>query len=134
VPISGKQKIMMLSTDGRNKGLVFVGCECVSVKTLKNNNLLVSCGNDSRFIEINPAFQDRDSTIVTRNINGGVLRYVAEIFLYENGNKLIANSNMNSDDKSQPLLIEIDQDNNVVWKLPYNRKIKNITAVYSFFE
>ena len=134
VPLIGKRKVIQLTTEGLLKGNVYVGHDLFSVKPLKNNNILVSCGNESMFIEINPAIPYRDSTLITSEVHGAVLRYVAEIFLYENGNKLIANSNMYSDDKTQPLLIEIDPENNVVWSLPYNKEIKNITAVYSFFE
>jgi len=134
VPLIEKQKVLQISPEGRSKGTIFVGHDLFSVKPLENNNVLVSCGRSSRFIEINPAHQHRDSTQVTAAIQGGILRYVAEIYLYKNGHKLIANSNMYSDDRSQPLLVEIDQENNVVWSLPYNREIKNITAVYSFFE
>ena len=134
VPLIGKQTVLRYNTEGQNMGLVYVGHDVFSVKPLENNNLLVSCGRSSLFIEINPEKQHRDSTLVTNEIHGGILRYVAEIFLYKNGNKLIANSNLYNTDKSQPLLIEIDPKNNVVWKLPYNKEIKNITAVYSFFE
>ena len=134
VPLIGKQSILRYTTDGQNKGLVSVGHDVFSVIPLENNNILVSCGRSSRIVEINPKKPQRENIIVTSEIHGGVLRYVAEIILYENGNKLIANSNMYSSDKSQPLLLEIDLDNNVVWSLPYNKEIKNITAVYSFFE
>ena len=134
VPLIEKRKIVQLSPEGRTKGTFFVGEDVFSVKELKNKNLLVSCGRDSRFVEIDPANPQRENKIVTSEIYGGILRYVAEIYLYENGNKLIANSNMYSADKSQPLLIEIDENNSVVWRLPYNREIKNVTAVYSFFE
>lgn len=134
VPLLEKQKVIFLSSEGRNKGSVFAASGAFSVKVLKNNNLLVSCGRDRRFVEIDPANPQRENMIYTREINGGILRYVAEIILYKNGNKLIANSNMYNSGMSQPLLIEIDNDNNVVWSLPYNKDIKNITAVYSFFE
>ena len=134
IPLIEKRTVMRLSTEGKSKGNVYVGHDVFSAQKLENNNILVSCGRASRFIEINPEKQHRDSTFITSEIHGGVLRYVAEIYLYKNGNKLIANSNMYSDDKSQPLLIEIDTNNNVVWTLPYNKEIKNITAVYSFYE
>lgn len=134
VPLIGKQKILQISPEGRNKGSIYTGTDLFSVKELKNSNLLASGGSNSRFIEINPAQQHRDSSIITNSVQGGSLLYVAEIIPYENGNKLIANSNMYSNDKSQPLLIEIDKNNDIVWSLPYNREIKNITAVYSFSE
>jgi hypothetical protein len=133
IPLIEKRKILQITPEGRFKGSVFIGHDLFSVKALDNDNLLVSCGRDNLFMEINPANQ-RDSTFVTNRVQGASLRYVAEIFLYENGHKLIANSNMYSDDKSQPLLIEIDENNDVVWTLPFNKEIKNITTVYSFYE
>jgi hypothetical protein len=134
VPLIEKRKILQLSPEGRSRGSVFVGYDVFSVKPLRNKNMLVSCGKAGRFMEINPEAQQADSTIITHSIKGASLLYVGEIRLYENGNKLIANSNMFSDDKSQPLLLEINPDNEVVWSLPFNREIKNITAVYSFYE
>jgi hypothetical protein len=134
IPLMEKKKVMMLSPEGRNKGSAYIGSNIFSVKPVEDNYLLVSCGSDSRFVEIDPANPQRENTFITRAINGGVLRYVAEIYLYKNGNKLIANSNMDNSITTQPLLIEIDKENNVVWSLPYNKEIKNITAVYSFFE
>ena len=134
VPLIEKRKILQLSSEGRNKGSVYVGHDVFSVKPLENKKMLVSCGKDGKFIEIDPAKQQTDSTIVTDNVKGASLLYVGEIYLYENGNKLIANSNMYSDDKSQPLLIEIDKEDEVVWSLPSNKEIKNITAAYSFSE
>ncbi len=134
VPLIEKRKILQISPEGRNRGSIYVGCDVFSVKPLENRNILVSCGKDSRFIEINPAKQQADSTIVTNSVKGASFLYVGEIFVYENGNKLIANSNMYSDDKSQSLLIEINKENEVIWSFPFNKEIKNITAVYSFFE
>ncbi|MDR1525784.1 MAG: hypothetical protein LBS79_11115 [Tannerella sp.] len=133
VPLIGKRKIIQLTPEGDFKGSIFTGHDLFSVKALGNGNLLVSCGSDNMFLEINPANQ-RDSTFIIDRVQGASLRYVAEIFLYQNGNRLIANSSMYSDDKSSPLLIETDENNDVVWTLPFNREIKNITAVHSFFE
>ena len=134
IPLMEKQKVLMLTSEGRNKGAVYIGSNIFSVKSLASNRLLVSCGSDSRFVIIDPDNQQKENIVITNEIDGGVLRYVAEIFVYNNGNKLIANSNMYSNDKSQPLLIEIDEYNKVIWNLPFNKDIKNITAVYSFFE
>jgi hypothetical protein len=132
VPLIEKRKILQISPEGRYRGSVYIGYDVFSVKPLENKDMLVSCGRDGRFIKINPARQQADSTVVTNSVKGASLLYVGELFLYENGNKLIANSNMYSDDKSQPLLIEIDENNEVIWSLPFNKEIKNITAVYSF--
>ena len=134
VPLIGKQSILRYTTEGQSKGVINVGYDVFSVKPLENNDLLISGGRSGRIIVINPEQPQRENINFISEIHGGVLRYVAEIFFYKNGNMLIANSNMYSSDKSQPLLIEINTENTVVWNLPYNKEIKNITAVYSFFE
>ena len=134
VPLIEKQTVLRFTKTGERRKLIFVGHDVFSVNELDNNNLLVSCGRSSLFIEIDPEQQQIENKIITNEIRGGVLRYVAEIVLYKNGNKLIANSNLYNTDRSQPLLIEIDKDDKVVWSLPYNKAISNITAVYSFFE
>ena len=134
VPLIEKRKVIRLSPDGQTINTIFFGKDLFSVKVLKNNNILVSCGNAGGFVEVNPEKTSAYDLLVTNIIKGGSFLFVAEIVPYENGNKLIANSNMNSNDKSQPLLIEIDKKNEIIWSLPYNKEIKNITSIYSFFE
>jgi hypothetical protein len=48
----------------------------------------------------------------------------------KNGNFLFANWNGHVKDKSQPKIIEINPENKVVWTLPSNDKIGNISTVY----
>ena len=134
VPLIEKQKVLRLSPDGNSIKAIFFGKDLFSVKVLKNNNILVSCGRDGGYVEVNPENASAYDMIATNIIKGGSLLFVGEIIPYENGNKLIANSNMSSNDKSQPLLIEIDRNREIIWSLPYNKKIKNITSIYSFFE
>ena len=134
IPLIEKRKILQISPDGHNIGSISTRTDLHSVKELKNNNYLVSCGSSRSFIELNPETPKVDKMIITSQIQGGSFLYVAEIIPLKNGNKLIANSNMYSNDKSQPLLIEINKDNDIIWSLPYNKEIKNITSIYSFFE
>ena len=134
IPLIEKRKILQISPEGRNKGSLFIGNDIFSAKALKNNNIIVSCGSDGNFLEINPLAPHRDSIIVTNSIKGGSLLYVAEIIPLDNGNKLVANSNMYSNNKSQPLLVELNTNDEIIWSLPFNKEIKNITAIYSFFE
>lgn len=135
IPLMEKKKIIRVGTDGKLKGSVFVGGNGIfSVKILNDGKYLVSCCNSHNFTIKDPNDLTYYEVTESEDIKGASLLYVGEIFLYENGNKLIANSNMMSDDKSQPALIEINPNNELVWSLPFNKNIKNITAVYSFFE
>jgi hypothetical protein len=134
VPLLDKHKIIRVTPEGQLKNLVFVAAEAHAVLLLDTGNLLVSCGSGGVIKEINPKDTHFERFIVTQELKGATLLYVAEIFQYPNGNRLIANSNMYSDDKSQPLLLEIDPNKEVVWALPFNKKIPNITAVFAFKE
>jgi hypothetical protein len=134
VPLIEKQKVLRISPEGDINKTFFFGKDVFSVKVLKNNNFLVSCGKDGGFVEVNPEKPSAYDMLVTNVIIGGSLLFVAEIIPYENGSKLIANSNMSSNDKSQPLMIEIDNNDEIIWSLPYNKEIKNITSIFSFFE
>jgi len=134
VPLIEKRKLLLLSPEGNLIRNFNIGMNLFSVKELKNNNFLVSCGNNGSFVEIDPKIEGDNNMVITNQSKIGVLLFVAEIFPYKNGNKLIANSNIFSDNKSNPLLIEINKKNEVVWSLPFNKEIKNITAIHSFFE
>jgi len=85
-------------------------------------------------VEVDPETQRVTRTIETTGADSGVLLFVAEAIRYKNGNTLIANWNGHSQDKSQPLLLEINPSNQVVWRLPHSPEIKNISTVYSFYD
>jgi len=134
VPLMAKRKVAIINPEGRYKGNIFTSYDMFSVKPLQNGNILISCGMNGFFEEVTHSEGKTTVLSITNAVKGAKMLYVAEIFLYKNGHKLIANSNMYSDDKSQPLLIEIDANDDVVWTLPFNREIKNITSVFSFYE
>jgi hypothetical protein len=134
IPLTEKRKIIRLTSEGKNKGSVFLGYDLFSVKTLPEGNWLVSCGKDRLFIVLNPNLNilEEGSKYETSNVKGASLQFVGEIIPYNNGHALIANGKL-PEGSPNPLLIEIDASRNVVWTLPYNKEIQNITAVYSFF-
>jgi len=133
IPLMGKYKVSEMNEDGRFINSALSGGTPFSVKILENGNWLVSGGVSGTLVEINPETKGVVKTIETNDLNWGTLFFVAEVIRYENGNTLIANWNGNSDDKSQPLLIEINSSNQIVWRLPFNPEITSITTVYSFY-
>jgi len=134
IPLMGKYKVSEINEEGRFIKSALCGGTPFSVKVLDNGNWLVSCGEGRALVEIDPETKGVVKTIETTDLNWGTLLYVAEVIRYKNGNTLIANWNGYSDDKSQPLLIEINPTNQIVWRLPYNPEIINISTVYSFRE
>ena len=134
IPLMGKYKISEMNQEGRFIKSAFSGGTPFSVKVIDNGNWLVSCGEGRVLAEIDPETKGVVSTIGTTDLNWGTLLYVAEAIRYKNGNTLISNWNGYSDDKSQPLLIEINPLNQIVWRMPFNPEIISVSTVYSFFE
>jgi hypothetical protein len=130
-----KRKIIQVTPEGKNKGSIFLGYDLFSVKTLSDGILLVSCGKDRLFATLNPSLNilEEGSMYVTNSVKGALLQFIGEIIPYDNGHALIANGKL-PDGSANPLLVEIDAEKDVVWTLPFNKEIKNITSVYSFFE
>ena len=95
---------------------------------------MVSCGDGHKLEELNPRTGQSDRTVQSGQLEGDPLLFVAEAIRYPNGNTLISNWNGHTNDKTQPLLLEIDSLNYTVWELPHNPEIVNISTVYSFFE
>ena len=134
VPLTFKRKISEISEEGRYLKSVLCNGAPNAVKIAANGNWVVSCGSIHSFSEIDPQTKKIVKTIETTNLNWGSLLYVSELVCYPNGNTLVSNSSMESDDKSQPMLLEIDPDGQVVWRMPFNPGITNITTVHSFYE
>ncbi|MDR2918324.1 MAG: hypothetical protein LBV72_03035 [Tannerella sp.] len=134
VPLMSKRKISEIDESGRFLRSVFCGGTPNDIKLTDDGKWVVSTGNAQSFIEIDPETKKITRTVETTSLNWGKLQYVAEIVRYKNGNTLLANSNEYKDDQSQPLLVEIDPDNKIVWRLSFNPQITNISTVYSFFE
>lgn len=133
IPLMGKFKVSEFTEEGRLIKSALTGGTPFSVKVLDDGNWLVSCGESRTLAEVNPEKKGVVKKIETADLNWGTLLFVAEAIRYKNGNTLIANWNIDGDDKSQPLLIEIDSSNQIVWRLPVNPEIISITTVYSFF-
>jgi len=137
LPFMSKGKITEMTETGKVRRSVLCAGTPNSVKLLDNGHWLVSCGSARALVEIDPDARKIVNTITTTSLNWGVLGYIAEVIRFKNGHTLITNAELKNDDEtppSQSRLIEIDADNHVVWRLPANPAIKNITAVYAFQE
>ena len=133
IPLMGKYKVSEMTEEGRFIKSALTGGTPFSVKLLDDGTWLVSCGEGRSLVEVDPETKGVIKKIETTDLNWGTLLFVAEAIRYKNGNTLIANWNVHSNDNSQPLLIEINPSNQIVWRLPFNPEIISITTVYSFF-
>ena len=98
-----------------------------STKELPNGNWLLS-GGGGNIQEVDPKTGDIIRKITGKSIEGAELLYPTEAIMLKNGNIMVANWNGHSQDKSQPMLLEFDKDNKLVWALKTNEPIKNLSA------
>ena len=133
IPLMGKYKVSEMNEEGRIINSILTGGTPFSVKLLDDGKWLVSCGEGRVLAEVDPETKGIIKRIETTDLNWSSLLFVAEAIRYENGNTLIANWNRNSYDRSQPLLIEINPSNQIVWRLPFNPEIISISTVFSFY-
>ena len=134
IPLMGKGEVIEMNKEKEVINKVECGGNPFAIQILKNGNWLVSCGGAHYFVEIAPESKQIVRKVGNDDLSNISLLFVAELVRYKNGNTLISNWNGHSQDKSQPLLIEVDPDNRVVWTLPLHPDIVNISAVYSFKE
>ena len=134
IPLMGKGCVLELDRNLQVLKSIPTGGNPFSVKVLDNGNWLVACGDGHKFVEVDPSKEKVVKTVSSEDIAGASLLFVAELIRYENGNTLITNWNGHTKDKTQPLLLEIDSSNKLVWRLPLRDDIKNISSVFSFYE
>lgn len=130
IPLFGSGELVELSNKGEIKNRIKVGGTPFSLKPLDKNIWMVSGGDGHGWAEV-----DVDSWKIKRNVQSADvdnvdLLFVAEMQPLADGTKLLCNWNGHSADKSQSKLIQVDHQNNIVWRLPANKKITNISSVF----
>jgi len=134
IPLMGKGEVIELTQSGEVIRRIEVGGNPFSVKLMKNGNWIVGCGDAHKFVIVDPIRQIVKESITADDISGVALLFVAEPHSYRNGNVMFANWNGHSKDKTQPSLVEIDEDNNVVWTLKATENNEKISAFFPFNE
>lgn len=134
IPLMGTGEVLEMTREKEVVNRVRCGGNPFAVQVLENGRWLVSCGDAHNFVEIDPNDRKVVRSVGSGDLNGVSLLFVAELVRYKNGNTLISNWNGHSRNKAQPLLVEVDARNQVVWMLPLNKDIVNISTVFSFRE
>lgn len=129
IPLFATGRLIEINSAGNILNQVHIGGTLFSVKQLKNQRLLIACGDGHKLVEVDTGTWQIVRTISSNDIQGASLLFVAEPYRYQNGRTLICNWNGHSKDKSQPKLIEIDRKNQIKWKLNDHGRIKNISSV-----
>ena len=102
--------------DGEGKLLRTFPCGRFVAIRLPDGNTLVSCGDDHRLIEVDPA----DKTVWEVNENdipGNKLLFVAGLQRLPNGNTVVCNWSGHVGDATLPQVFEITRDKKVVWQV-----------------
>ena len=133
VPLMGKRVVIELDKQGKELNRWKVKGNPFCVIEQPNGNLLVACGDAHSYIEI-----DRKSGTVLQEVTNDVIassgckfNFVAQIEKLHNNNLLVCNWNghLKKNQTVQPSLLEIDANNQVVWKLKENKELRKISAV-----
>jgi len=129
IPVLGKGEVIEINKKSKVIKRIKVGGNPFSVKVMPDGNWIVACGDAHKFVIIDPKKQEIVKSILDSDVEKVSLNFVAEPHILKNGNILFANWNGHAKDKTQPKIIEINPENEVVWTLPHNEKIKNISTV-----
>lgn len=136
VPLMGKSAVVELDKQGKELNRWSVKGNPFSVLEQPNGNLIAACGDAHIYVEI-----DRKNGTTVREVtneqiasSGCEFNFVAQIEKLRNKNLLVCNWNghLKSNQTIQPSLLEVDSNNQVVWKLKENKEIGKISAVASY--
>ncbi|MGL5319042.1 MAG: hypothetical protein ACRC9Q_10205 [Bacteroidales bacterium] len=131
IPIMGKGVIHEVSKEGVLLREVKAEGSPFQLSLLKNGNWLVACGESHSLVEIDPTKNEVVSRIGENDIASCKLQFVAESKRLKNGNTLISNWNgHDAKDKTQPVVIEIDNNKNLVWKLAPMKDLDKISTIF----
>lgn len=67
---------------------------------------------------------------ITGNVDGVELFFAGGARMLPNGNIMVSNWSGHSSDKNQPMIVEINPSDKIVWKLKTNEKIKAISTFF----
>lgn len=134
IPVLGKGEVIEINKKNKVLRKIKIEGNLFSVKILPDGNWLVACGDAHKLAIVDPKKETIIKTVSDSDVPDYSLFFVAEPHLLKNGNYMFANWNGHAKDKTQPKIIEINADNNIVWTLPDNDAIRNISTVYPLYE
>lgn len=129
IPVMAKGELIEINRKGEILRTVHVGGNPFSVKKSGKNCYMVSCGDAHCWVVVDWA----KGEVIERspsNIGDVELLFVSEIVPFKDGRKLISNWNGHAKGSNQPALLEVDKENNLLWKLPSELGIEKVSALY----
>lgn len=121
VPVVGKGIILEIDRDGNIVREVTVGGVPYSITELPDGTWLVPCGDKGYLTQVNPNTGEEISRIDNSTFDDEIkLGFVAEVVRYKNGNTIICNWLGHTKEKGQPILLELNKDNQIIWRVENN--------------
>ena len=130
VCFKGEGKIVELDGNGKVLREVKVPGDPHEVVRLPNKNLLITCGDGHKVVEVDPA----DKVVWELNENdlpGNPLRLMAGCQRLPNGNTLFCVYLGHGHIGEQPMVIEVTPDKKVVWEFADHAHFKTINQIMS---
>lgn len=113
--------------DGDGKLLRTLPCGRFVAIRLSDDNTLISCGDNHRIIEVDPA-NKIVWDVQEKDIPGNQLLFVAGLQRLPNGNTVVANWSGHVGSVTQPQVFEITRDKKVVWQVS-DAKLNLISSI-----
>lgn len=118
IPITASRRVIELTPSGEVVKDIKLEETPFYVSTTKKGNWIVTCGHSGKIYEIDKkSSKKREITSGKRLNNGANIEFAAGIIELKNGNLLLANWVGHNGDRSQPILIELSKDGNVIWQM-----------------
>lgn len=118
IPIAPSCKVVELTPFGEVVKVVELEKSPLYVSTTKKGNWIVTCGHSGYIYEVDGKSYDKRVIVGDKVLNNGaVIEFGAGVVELKNGNLLLANWVGHNGDTSQPILIELTKDGDVVWQM-----------------
>ncbi|HWA27054.1 MAG TPA: hypothetical protein VG734_15460 [Lacunisphaera sp.] len=124
----GEHRVEELDGDGRVLRAIPVPGDVHEAVLLPNRNLLISCGDGHKIIEVDP----RDKVVWELNENdvpGNPLRLMAGLLRLPNGNTIFCNYLGHGHLGEQPHFFELTPDRKVVWEFADHAHFKTVNQI-----
>ncbi len=118
IPISASRRVIELTPSGDVIKDIELEESALYVATTKRGDWLATCGHSGKIYEIDhKSGKRREITSGKRLNNGSNIEFAAGIAEIKGGNFILANWVGHNGDQSQPILIELNREGEVVWQM-----------------
>lgn len=129
IPLVAKHIVVEIDADGKLLKSYPAEGNTFAVLELKNDNLLISCGDAHSYMEVDRNTAEVVKKVKQNDTEGVAWQFVAEIAPMKD-HFFVCNWAGHSDVKDEPSVVELDANGKVVWSLCDGKNFRNISAVF----